>query len=125
MKGMAFRFFASGVVLVTAGMIWGLQMAISQDHLLAPAHAHLNLVGWVTFALFGIYYHLTPSAASTTLAQMHFAVALLGVLVMVPGIAIAVSGGTEALAAVGSILTLTSMLIFLVTVLRHGLGRAV
>lgn len=122
MKGVAFRFFISGVLCVTLGMAWGIQMAISDDHTMAGAHAHLNLVGWVTLAMFGVYYHLTPQAAAGRLAGVHFLIALAGVVVMVPGIAIVLSGGTMALAAVGSVLTLTSMVIFLVTVLGNGLG---
>ena len=58
MKGVAFWFFASDVVYVCyvcLGMIFGSQMAASDDFTFAPAHAHLNLVGWVTMALFGIY----------------------------------------------------------------------
>ncbi|WSH31117.1 hypothetical protein U8P75_36830 (plasmid) [Rhizobium beringeri] len=63
MRDIAFIFFLAAVVCVTSGMVWGIQMAISEDHLLAPAHAHLNLVGWTTLALFGLYYRLTPTAA--------------------------------------------------------------
>jgi hypothetical protein len=43
--------FKAAVVLVMVGMLWGLQMAISQDHSALPAHAHLNLLGWVTLFL--------------------------------------------------------------------------
>lgn len=122
MKGIAFAFFATGVVAVTLGMLWGVQMSISHDHALAPAHAHLNLVGWVTMGLFGTYYAITPQAAASGLAKLHYLVALLGVIAMVPGIALAISGQGEAFAAIGSLLTLASMLIFLFTVSRHGLG---
>ena len=45
-----------------------------------PAHAHLNLIGWSTLGLFGIYYHLVPYAGETLLARIHFAVATGGVL---------------------------------------------
>jgi len=41
---------------------------------------------------------------------------------MVPGIAMATSGGSEALAIIGSFLSFGSMLIFGFTVLRNGLG---
>jgi hypothetical protein len=57
------------------------------------------------------------------LARIHFGVALAGLGLMVPGIVLAIHGTTEALAAIGSLLTLASMLIFLVTVFRHGLGQ--
>jgi len=122
MRDVGFVFFLAAVLCVLVGMVWGIQMAISQDHLLSGAHAHLNLVGWTTMALFGLYYHVTPQAAGTPLAKVHAWTAILGVLVMVPGIAVAITTGTPVLAAVGAVLTTLSMAIFLLTVLRHGLG---
>lgn len=116
MKGIALVFFATGVLAVTGGMIWGIEMAIRHDHLLAPAHAHLNLVGWATMALFGIYYHTTPAAAGG-LAKLHYLLALSGLVLMVPGIVMSVQGKSEVLAAIGAFLTLGSMLLFLVIVL--------
>ena len=65
MRDVAFVFFLAAVFCVSVGMAWGIQMAISQDHLMSGAHAHLNLVGWTTMALFGLYYRLTPQAAGT------------------------------------------------------------
>lgn len=41
----------------------GIQMSASGDHTLGPAHAHLNLVGWATLGLFGVYDHLVPKTA--------------------------------------------------------------
>ena len=52
--------FQAAVVFIVAGMIWGIFMAISDDHSAMPAHAHLNLLGWVSLFLFGIYYRLHP-----------------------------------------------------------------
>jgi len=50
----------AAVLFVLAGMLWGIQMAISNNHAPFPAHAHLNLLGWVSLFLFGIYYRLNP-----------------------------------------------------------------
>jgi len=47
--------FRAAVLMVVAGMIWGIVMGISQDHSTFPAHAHLNLLGWASLFLFGIY----------------------------------------------------------------------
>ncbi len=118
MRGISFWFFMTAVIYVTLGMIWGIVMAATGDHRLAAAHAHLNLVGWVTLALFGICYHLVPQAGEHVLAKLHFAVATTGVVLIVPGIAMALSGAGELLAKVGSVLTLASMLLFAVVVLR-------
>jgi cbb3-type cytochrome oxidase subunit 1 len=104
-------------------MVWGIVMSATMDHTLAPAHAHLNLIGWVTMGLFGVYYHNVPAAAQTHLAKFHFAIATLGVLLIVPGIVMALTRSGETLAKAGSALTLLSMLIFVFTVFRNR-GRA-
>ena len=114
MKGIGLLFFASGVIYVSIGMLWGIQMGSTQDFTLAPAHAHLNLVGFVTMSLMGIFYHLTPRAAASILSRVHFGLATLGVWTMVPGIALAETGQGEALAIVGSLLTAGAMAVFLV-----------
>lgn len=119
MKGIALSFFSLAVLSAVIGMTWGIIMAMTGDHGTAPAHAHLNLVGWVTLAIFGFYYHLVPQAAEGLLPRLHLGAAGLGVAVMVPGIALAVTGQGEALAAIGSILTLLSMLMFAAVVLRN------
>ncbi len=124
MKGVSFLFFGLAVLCGLGGMIWGIQMAATGNHGLSSAHAHLNLVGWVTFALIGVYYHLVPAAAATRLAKVHFGLAAMGSALMVPGIAIAVSGGSEGMAIAGSFLTLAAMLVFVWTVWRRGLAAA-
>lgn len=122
MRDTGFVFLLAAALCVSVGMLWGIQMAVSGDHLLASAHAHLNLVGWVTLALFGVYYRLTPAACASRLARVHAAVAIAGVLVMVPGIVIAIQGGSPALAGAGAVLGALSMLLFLINLLRHGFG---
>ncbi|WP_137701308.1 hypothetical protein [Marimonas lutisalis] len=119
MKGVALYFFATGTVAVTLGMVWGIQMSATHDHTLSGAHAHLNLVGWATMALMGLYYHVTPAAAEKALAKVHYLVALAGLVIMIPGIVQAIRQTGETLAKVGSILTLLSMVIFLVTVMMN------
>jgi hypothetical protein len=119
MRGVALWFFASAVIYVTLGMVFGIWMSASHDHGLSPAHGHLNLVGWVTMALFGLYYHMVPAAAESRLATLHFALATIGVWLLVPGIALAIRGTTELFAALGSFVTLASMLLFLVVVFKN------
>ena len=62
--------FRAAVLLVIAGMLWGIVMGISEDHSTMPAHAHLNLLGWVSLFLFGIYYHLHPTIDRNRLATL-------------------------------------------------------
>ena len=119
MRGISFWFFLTATIYVTIGMLWGIQMSASGDHGMMPAHAHLNLIGWVTMALFGVYYHLVPKAAGHVLAKAHFAIATAGLVIIVPGIIMALQERGEALAKIGSVLTLFSMLLFVFTVFRN------
>ena len=105
----------SGVI----GMGWGIQMSATQDHSLSIVHAHLNLIGWVGFAIFAFYYHAVPQAVGR-LAQAHFWLALVGLIVVVPGIVMAVTEQGDILAKIGSVLTLASVLVFGIVVVRSG-----
>ncbi len=123
MKSIASMFFAIGAVFALVGMIWGIQMSASQDHTLSPAHGHLNLLGFAAMSLFGSYYALSPQAAAAGLAKLHHGLATLSVIVLVPGIVMAITERGEGLAKSGSILAVLSMLLFLVIVLRHPIGQ--
>jgi len=122
MKSLPYWFVSLGTLFVLAGMVWGIQMSITQDFTLAPAHAHNNLIGFVVMTIYGVYYRLVPAAAVKRLALVHFWVALIGVLVFVPGIALAILGKGEILAAAGSVIVLLSMLIFAYTVWTNKAG---
>ena len=76
-------------------MVWGIQMSASQDHLLSPAHGHLNLLGWVSCAIYAFYYHLVPIAGEGTLPRLHLAATVLSLGLLVPGIPLAILEQTE------------------------------
>lgn len=120
MNGISYYFYAAAALCGLAGMAWGIQMSASGDHLMAPAHAHLNLIGWVSMAIFGTFYHLVPKAAEGLLPKIHLGLAVAGVVIIVPGIAQALNQTGETLAKLGSVLTILSMLIFVYTVLVRG-----
>ena len=122
MKDLSKWFFAAGALCALAGMAWGIQMSATHDHTLSPAHGHLNLIGFVTLTIYGIYYALTPDAAQSKLASIHLGISLLAVVLLVPGIAMAISGAGETLAKVGSVVTIATMGLFIFMILRHGVG---
>src|ERR1700744_4367420 len=88
-------FFAMGVVYVLIGMVFGMWMGAHHDFATAPAHAHLNLVGWVTMALYGTFYALTPDSLSPKLAWTHFLVSTIGIVVMIPSLFLLLSNGND------------------------------
>lgn len=119
MPALSRRFFATGAVFAILGMIWGIQMSATHNHSLSPAHGHLNLLGFVAMSVFGTFYTLAPQVAGTRLAQGHYWLSLVSVLVLIPGIVLAITEQGEALAKVGSLLALLSMGLFMVVVLRR------
>src|ERR1700726_5278741 len=84
--------FRGAVLMVIAGMIWGIVMGISQDHSTLPAHAHLNLLGWVSLFLFGIYYHLHPAVDLNRLALVQVSIWIVGTIVLTIGVGLVHSG---------------------------------
>ena len=123
MRNLPNMFFAAGAVFALIGMAWGILMSATQDHTLSPAHGHLNLIGFVAMSVFGAYYALFPDAAASRLAKLHFWTSIVAVVVIVPGIVMAINGDGEALAKIGSVLAILSMGLFAFVVLRNGMRQ--
>jgi peptidoglycan/LPS O-acetylase OafA/YrhL len=106
--------FPVAVLLVLVGMVWGIEMAISQDHSAMPAHAHLNLLGWVSLFLFGIFYHLHPEIDRSRIALVQASVWIVGTVILVIGVGLVHTGheSGDPIAAVGSLIVLLGMLMF-------------
>lgn len=64
--------FKLAVLYFVAGVALGLHMAKSGNHTMYPLHAHINLLGWVSMALFGLIYRQFPTLANSPLAKTHF-----------------------------------------------------
>jgi len=110
-------FFGLAVVAALVGMVLGIAMAARQDFSLAPLHAHINLVGWASLALFGLGYR-AGFAKNDGWAVAHFWVALAGVIVFPIGIYFALTERIEVGAIVGSLLVVLSMAMFGINFLR-------
>lgn len=114
MSGLSSRFFGSALIYAILGMALGLHMGMSHDHTQMPTHAHIMLVGWVSFAIFGFFYHAFPSAAETRLAHIHFWLAEVSFIVLTAALFLIFGGSTAAdpIAGIGSLGLLLSMILF-------------
>jgi len=109
--------FAASVWLVV-GVGLGLYMGASTDFALAPVHGHINLIGWVSLALFGLTYQLFPQAGSTRFAQIHFLLSAAAAFFFPFGLWLELFHGESRLIAMASLLWLAAVLQYAVLVGR-------
>jgi drug/metabolite transporter (DMT)-like permease len=114
MPRIAQLYFKTAVLFLIVGIGMGLNMAISQDHSVIGAHAHCNLLGWVTMAIFGGYHALNPRKAERRLAMIQYCVYTAGVVLMVPSLYLMLLGNAamEPIVAIASIVTFIGVLLF-------------
>jgi hypothetical protein len=107
-------YFKTAVIFFIVGIGIGLKMAISQDHSVIGAHAHCNLLGWVSMALFGGYYALNPKKAERRIAMIQYYIYTAGVTIMVPALYLMLQGNMamEPLVGLSSFIVLAGVLLF-------------
>ena len=118
-------FLRLSVVYATIGTAMSIAMGITHDFRLAPAHEHLNLLGWVTMALAGLYYRAVPAATESALAGLHLIVANLGMILLLGALLVLPLGYEPALpaAAIGSLLLFAATGLF-AAIVFHTTGRS-
>ncbi|MGX9392985.1 hypothetical protein ACWX0K_18205 [Nitrobacteraceae bacterium UC4446_H13] len=107
-------------VLLLVGMLAGVVMGMQQDFTLAPAHAHLNLVGGVLLFMFGLYYRLVPAAGRLAMARVQGSLHIVGAMLFPAGIALVTLKGHSYVAApiVGSLIVVAATALFVAIVFR-------
>jgi hypothetical protein len=110
----------AAAIYAVIGMAFGIYMGIKQDFSLMPAHAHLNVVGWISIAVYGLVLARFPEIAASRLAKIQGIIAHLGLWTFVPGIAIAIISDheVEQFAIIGSLIVLFGGLLFIPVVWR-------
>ena len=118
MKRVDVYFLLLATVLLICGAVLGIVMGAREDFQLTPVHAHLNLAGWASLALFGLTYRAYPQLAATKVAGLHFIISATGSMLLPIGIGLAVLRNSPGLAIVASMLWLLGVLIFLAQLVR-------
>jgi hypothetical protein len=104
---LAALYFAIGVML-------GVAMGASGDHSLFAVHAHVNLLGWVSMALFGIIGTAHPSITEGRAAAAQFWMYNIGVPVMLGALTLRLKGvaSIEPLIGIAFVFVGCSVLLF-------------
>ena len=114
MHGASRLFFILGILYAIGGMLLGLSMAISHDHIEMPAHAHTMVAGWIMSSVFAYFYHLFPEIGASRNAMIHFWLQAASGVVLVVSLFFLLAGNenVEPVTAVASIGFLLGMLLF-------------
>lgn len=116
----AFAFLAAAVAFLTAGILLGLYMSSTDDHSLAPVHAHTNLLGWVSCAIMGLYYGYATPPVGYRFMKLQFWTYNGGVAAMMVGLSglLKADAALELFIGPGVGLTLTGLALFVFAVFR-------
>jgi hypothetical protein len=106
------NFIVAAVVCLLLGESFGVWMGANEDFTLAPAHAHLNLLGWVTLCLYGLVHRAYPALKASRLAPVQMAAAIIGALAAPIGIVMSITGAGPAVALADAALLVVSTLMF-------------
>jgi len=110
----------SAPLILLIGMGFGMFMAAAQDHTLTPAHAHLNLLGFVGTLLMGLVYRLDPVVDSSSLAKLQIWTWLAAIAVMFVSLSFFLYGNQQAElgAIISSIIGILAAAVFAFNVFR-------
>jgi cbb3-type cytochrome oxidase subunit 1 len=114
------RFLQLAVLAALTGMALGMGMAGTQNFQLQAVHAHVNLLGWVSMMLYGLFYRVVPKATEGRLPAVHFwltAISFVGMMALLTAEKLGVESITAVLATVSTGMLL-SMALFAVIVFR-------
>jgi hypothetical protein len=119
-------FFRLAILYLLCGITLGLVMAGSHSYSMAPAHAHLNLLGWVTMSIFAVFYRLWPAAAASKLAKLHFWIYVPAHFVQMVMLFMFLRGNTavEPVLAIASFGVALAVILFAVNLWKHTASAA-
>ncbi len=79
-------------IYLMIGLVIGYVMGSANLFQYTSLHVHVNLVGWVTSALFGIVYQISSPPSHAKLIKVHFWLHMIGVPLLMLGMYFIISG---------------------------------
>lgn len=119
MRGIAKAFFVTAVLYGVVGMLMGIDMAMRHDHAELPTHAHVMVIGWLSFAIFGFFYALFGEGVPRWLALAHVWLAQISFVVLIVGLWLIYAGQPQfdPVAGIGSLGYAASFALFAIAAL--------
>ena len=114
MTSVSNNFLRVGVLALICGVCLGAWMGANENFTLRSVHAHINLVGWASMMLYGLFYRVFPDAARGWAPVTQFYLSVIGFVLMITGLSGLMLNNPQLLPALmaGEIMTLVSILLF-------------
>jgi hypothetical protein len=111
------HFLLLAVVMMIVGVSMGIYMGATKEFQYSPIHAHINLVGWASLALFGLTYRAYPELAARKLAHWHLILSGTSAVLFPIGIGLALMRNSEVLVIAMAFVWLAGAVVFLIQIL--------
>ncbi len=105
------RYVLLGLGFAVVGLLLGLYMAMTENHVQFVTHTHIMLVGFVVSTLYGILYKLWLPGAAGGMVTAQYYLHLVGSIIMFAGL-FGIYGGLASPQVLGPITGIASMLMF-------------
>ena len=88
-------FFMMAAIYIVIGTCWGMYMSITHDFVTSPAHAHLNLLGFMSLSVMGGFYATLGRETPGWLVKTNFFLNNIGVISMITALTLLFTGKAE------------------------------
>ncbi|MDO9472229.1 MAG: hypothetical protein Q7J28_04180 [Caulobacter sp.] len=85
-------FFMAAAIYIVIGTCWGMYMSVTHDFATSPAHAHLNLLGFVSLSIMGAFYALIGKHTPLWLVKSNFFLNNIGIIAMTTALLLLFTG---------------------------------
>jgi len=118
---LANRFILAGIAYGIIGMLMGLAMGATGKFDMAPVHAHIILLGWVSMVLFGLLYRGIPAMEKETLAAWQFWISNIGLIIMMITLAMVINKNMSVapVLAAAEVAVIIGLLLFAILMWKH------
>ncbi len=119
------NFLRLGALSALVGMSLGVWMGANQDFVLRPVHAHINLLGFASMMLFGLFYRVFPAAGRGWLPMAHFVLSVIGFLILMPSLTLMLLGKPLFMPGMiaSEIMLVASMALFVIIVFKATMAK--
>ena len=119
------NFLRLGALSALVGMSLGVWMGANENFVLRPVHAHINLLGFASMMLFGLFYRAFPAAGRGWLPMAHFVLSVIGFLILMPSLTLMLLGKPLFMPGMiaSEIMLVASMALFVIIVFKTTMAK--